>query len=476
MSLINKMLKDLDKRSAEAGGNSSTRASVRAVTLGKQKKGRPVLWVLLLLLVVSSAAAAWFYRDNLLKKFQSAPKTPPAPLVSSAPPLVTATPPVVTTVASPIDPAKTSETAIVSVPPRVATVVATPSAKPSPTPNKPLPPSTPQKAAHVAAPQARTPAPASPSPMAVAPTPKAPPMSPPRLVTANAAAQKSATPVAKPSPAPSVVPPVVKPEQKPAPTTVDAPHKFGVAAPKVMADSKALTSEARSAAAPVNTKKAAPAQQAPVTTKTLKRGAVPAVGKTMKVEVTPEQQADNEYGKAIRLIEAGRTAEAIAMLEGVLMKQYKHAAARQTLAGLLIEEKRTAEAANVLKAGLRMDSSQTGMAMLLARLQVDSGDSRTALSTLQQSLSYGKNKPEYRAFIAALYQRENRHQDAIENYRAAVGEVPSNGVWWMGYGISLQALGRKADARTAYTQARDSGKLTPPLKAFVEQRLAELPQ
>jgi MSHA biogenesis protein MshN len=227
---------------------------------------------------------------------------------------------------------------------------------------------------------------------------------------------------------------------------------------------------ARTAKAPKAESKPAPAVQ------TKRLSAASLGSKKMQVEVTPQQQADNDYGKAVRLLEAGRRAEAMAVLESVLMKHYKHAPARQMLAGLLVAEQRPYEAMNLLKAGLRVDSSQTDMAMLLARLQVEKGENGAALLTLQQSLTYGRVKPDYQAFIAAIYQREKRHQEAIEHYRAALGERPGHGVWWMGYGISLQAVGRAVDARTAFGQARDSGSLSPQLKTFVEQRLVELSQ
>ncbi len=421
MSLINKMLKDLDKRGGDNAGADAARASVKAVSLGGRKKGRPMLWISLLVLVALVAAAGWVFRDKVFKRVPPVVKSAPVPLVSSAPPLVTATPPVATGVAKSTEPGKSVPDTVVQ-PPRVATVVATPAAKSM------APAST--VAAKPAMPPTAATVPSVPVKAAPAPTSTAATQTKKTLPPASAATTRVASASAKTT--------------LPAPATI-AEEK--IAAPK------------RTAAR-----------------KSAKRGAGAAQAKQASIEVTPQQQADKDYGKAIALIEAGRNAEAMAVLEGILMKQYKHAAARQTLAGLLIDAKRSSDAVKVLKDGLRVDSTQTGMAMILARLQVDKGDNRAALATLQQSLPYAKTKPDYQAFIAALYQRDNRHKEAIEHYRAAVGESPDNGVWWMGYGISLKAAGRTADARVAFSQARDSGKLTPPLKAFVDQQLAVLPQ
>jgi len=55
-----------------------------------------------------------------------------------------------------------------------------------------------------------------------------------------------------------------------------------------------------------------------------------------------------------------------------------------------------------------------------------------------------------------------------------LGLTPSAGVWWLGLGISFQAVERRKDAQEAFTRAKSAGNLTPDLLAFVEQRLRQL--
>ena len=203
--------------------------------------------------------------------------------------------------------------------------------------------------------------------------------------------------------------------------------------------------------------------------------AVPATMATDKQikEITPLQRAENEYGKAVALLQQGRVAEASELLGKVLQLDPANTSARQTLAGLLVEGKRYDEAQRSLQDGLKLDSSQTGLAMILARLQVEQGDIQSALKTLQRSLPYAVERPDYQAFLAALLQREGRHKEAIEHYSQALRKSPGSGVWLMGLGISLQAENRLAEAQEAFNRAKASHTLSPELQAFVDQQLKQ---
>ena len=202
-------------------------------------------------------------------------------------------------------------------------------------------------------------------------------------------------------------------------------------------------------------------------------GAADAPGVQIK-ETTPHQHAENAYSNAISMISAGQKSEAISALETILLSHPKHAAARQTLVGLLLDAKRPGDAARVLEEGLTLDPKQTGMAMILARIQIEQGGSAVALATLQRSLRHAVNRPDYLAFTAAMLQREKRHREAITHFAHAVRLAPQNAHWWMGYGVSLQAEGQPKEARQAFVRARDLRKLTPELQAFVEQKIKQI--
>jgi len=366
MSLINQMLQDLDKRSADGAGSAAKLEHIRAVPA--LDKNRGLGWVVLAMLSVVVGGLVWFW----LRPTTSA--VPVSPPVEQARPQIM-----------------------------------------KPEPSLSLAPLEMQR--NVAAPSA-------PSEHMDLPTPETHPANHPK-------------------------PAVVKnlPEPRPKPKLIET-------APVSVPDKETET--------PVKPPVLAASNSTPSN-----------VNKQMK-ELTPQQRAENEYRKSTALMQQGRVSESIAGLEQTIQIDPAHASARQTLVGLLIESKRQDEAIRKLQDGLSLDSSQVGMAMVLARLQVEKGDLHGGTETLQRSLPHAAERADYRAFLAALLQREGRNKEAIEQYLIALRKSPQSGVWWMGLGISLQAENRVADALESFNRAKATNSLTPELQAFVEQKIKQL--
>ena len=199
----------------------------------------------------------------------------------------------------------------------------------------------------------------------------------------------------------------------------------------------------------------------------------PEIKKEMRA-ATPRDLADNEYRKAVALLNQGRLAEAEGGFQAALSLYPEHHNARQGLVGLLVQGRKLEDAERVLEEGVKISPGQTGFNMTLARLQAERGDNALATATLQRGLEHAQGSAEYAAFLAALLQRQGRHEDAIEHFQAALQLRPGSGVWWLGLGISLQATHRPAAAQEAYRQARAAGNLQPDLAALAEQRLRQL--
>lgn len=189
-------------------------------------------------------------------------------------------------------------------------------------------------------------------------------------------------------------------------------------------------------------------------------------------QVVVSQRAEGEYRRALVSLQEGRLNETMDALEQALKYDPGHDAARQTLVGLLIEAKRPDDAIRQLQLGLAQDARQPALAMLLARLQIERGGS--GIETLLRTLPYAANDADYHAFLAAALARQGRHHEAAEQYLQAVRGAPANGVWWMGLGISLEADKRNPEALEAFQKAAGSGILSPELGAFVARRIQQL--
>ena len=140
-------------------------------------------------------------------------------------------------------------------------------------------------------------------------------------------------------------------------------------------------------------------------------------------------------------MQQGKMAEAISFLEQALQLDPRHAGARHALVGALLESKRTADALQSARDGLDADVAQPDLAMILARLQLDKGELRTAIETLERTLPYGAERADYHAFLAALLQREEKHKQATEHYLIALQKVPQKYIASF-LGITPQSMSR----------------------------------
>ena len=188
------------------------------------------------------------------------------------------------------------------------------------------------------------------------------------------------------------------------------------------------------------------------------------------------QRSDNFYHQAITMLQQGRVVEAKETLRKSLIELPCNHAARQLLVGLLVEESHQGDAINLLREGLKLAPDQIAFSMSLARLQIEASDRQGALATLQEGLPHAAENAEYHAFMAALLQREERHEDAIAHYLVALKSNPAMPNWLIGIGISLQSQGKLADAAEAFNRAKRTGALSPDLVQFVDQRLGQINQ
>ena len=413
MSIINRMLQELDRRHAAEGpstapGTSPGKLASNVRTVKPARSGVAAFWWIAALVVLAAAAGVayvtWYgpYR-------QAASRVAPSP----------------TAPAVPRGPA-----------------AAAPSA-PSPASAPAAPPATPPSGT-----------PATQGAQAEAPSQQPPKVDMLRLAT-------------------EIDTPIVERRGKPAParSSVDR-DAVRAKPPPAAAKAPAAPAPAPSPAAPA-AQPQAPSKPA-ASLHALRGGASDQGRIDKRVSQSTRDRAEGEFRRAMTFVNQGRMSEGMDGLRAALALDPSYEAARQTLVSLLLEAKRTDDAAAALEEGLALNSSNSGFAMLLARIRVERGNLGGALDLLQKHEAAAQDNGEYRAFAAALLQRLGRHEEAIQQYTVALSIAPGVGAWWIGLGISQEASSRGKEAAEAFRRAKLTGTLNTNLAAYADQRLRQL--
>jgi len=189
---------------------------------------------------------------------------------------------------------------------------------------------------------------------------------------------------------------------------------------------------------------------------------------------TAGQLAERAYREALRLEGRGQQEAARQRLGEALDRAPGHRGARLALATLLARRGELGEAKQLLAAGLEAEPRHAAFAKLQARILVAMDAVGQAVALLERAAPPLPADPDHHAFLAALYQRQGRHDRAARLYGQVLQLAPRRATWWMGLGISLEAAGRPEQALAAYRGTQRVGGLDPTSRRFVEERIEGL--
>lgn len=191
--------------------------------------------------------------------------------------------------------------------------------------------------------------------------------------------------------------------------------------------------------------------------------------------------ADSNSIPSAGLLDNARTAYAgrdygkgDAVLLAFLEQDPLHLEARTLYAGSLVSRGNVASAKQVLAAGLDMNPGASEWAMQYARLLVNEDRTTDAVMVLRRSLPSIENNEDYYAFYAALLQRTLRHEEAVGYYGSLLQRDPDNGLWWMGLAISQEGMRNSEGALRSYNRALQAQSLNPELQQYVSKQIERL--
>jgi len=291
-----------------------------------------------------------------------------------------------------------------------------------------------------------------------------------------AAGEARARPPAKPVPPPVVVEPAA-----PAPIALVAP--VAETPPVVAAAPAALSTDALRLATELQTpiiekpielpKPAAAATKPKATAPAPKLAAKPSVDKRERVR-SANDNAESHFRRAALLLNHGRVSEAEEQLVAALQVDPRHGAARQAYVSLLLEQQRVSTARRVLQEALVLEPAQPTFALALARIHAAERDYAAALAVLDSAAPVGQGAADFQAFRGAMLQRLGRHEEALLAYQNAVRDGTPPATAWIGYAISLEAVGKRSLAAQAYRRALTVGPLAAEARDYAESRARAL--
>ena len=112
--------------------------------------------------------------------------------------------------------------------------------------------------------------------------------------------------------------------------------------------------------------------------------------------------------------------------------------------------------------------------LLLARAQLQAGDTRGAVTTLEQNAPALVQEPTYHSLLAASYQQTGQWQQSAASYRQLVALRPGQATWQLGLAIALEQLDQPAEAARHYRLALQGSGLDDSARCFASERAAAL--
>ena len=198
--------------------------------------------------------------------------------------------------------------------------------------------------------------------------------------------------------------------------------------------------------------------------------------KKINREPTDKQNAEHFYRSAIKHLGAGDMEKAENNLTLSLSFDDNHHSARQLLATIYSRSERKDSAISILQTKPAYGANGISSSLLLANLLADKDDIKGAIKVLERVAPAGKLSKKYYATLAAFYYQDTRFNDAYDIYRSLLKKNPNNSIWWMGLGVTLDAVNAQGAALKAYKHAKENGLGKKSLVEFVERRIKALVQ
>lgn len=193
---------------------------------------------------------------------------------------------------------------------------------------------------------------------------------------------------------------------------------------------------------------------------------------SMAVSLSPVALDQQTAEKAVVLFAQNNSAEAYRELYAFIGGSDFNVESRTVLATYLLQDGRIAEVGDVLLNAPLEKSPE--LRQLKARWYAHQGEHKLAIYTLSADLPEISLHPKYFELLAAYQQRYGSAQEAKVTYAKLVEYDETIADWWAGLGLASDRAKEFEQAIFAYKQALELKGLSPELTNFVRPRLLQL--
>ncbi len=193
-----------------------------------------------------------------------------------------------------------------------------------------------------------------------------------------------------------------------------------------------------------------------------------------KVQLSLEQQKDLVKKKAQKAESTGNLNQAGSLWQQLRQLDPADSEAYLELSRLAQLQRNDQAAVQVLEQALATGIQDPKLSMALAALALKQQDWVKALSYLQYEPDIF-NYTDFYALKAAALQKTSQHAQAVQVFQQLARQQPEQGRWWLGMALSYDALQQQEQALLAYRQVAVNGVgLSADSLNYVKKRIAAL--
>lgn len=193
-----------------------------------------------------------------------------------------------------------------------------------------------------------------------------------------------------------------------------------------------------------------------------------------KVQLSPQQQKDLLKSKAQKAESIGNLTQAVGYWQQIRQLEPSGSEAYLELSRLAQIQRNDAGAVQILEQASVAGVQDPKLSMALAALALKQQDWAKALGYLQYEPDIF-NYTDFYALKAAALQKTSQHAQAVQVFQQLARQQPEQARWWLGMALSYDAMSQSEQALHAYRQVAVNGfGLSAQSLDYVKKRIAAL--